>query len=410
MPVINSVSCVDIPTYRAESLWSAALTLGFPAAVWRLPNHNQIKLLISLGGGIQRQKTDLEALPACFVIHPFAENEDSYVLEGDLIFTFSEESGLQDVVNRLGDEHPTVQMFLDQVALAGTLPESASGLRSALALHPQEGSDESNHFQALVKEAVAAIKAGEFAKIVLSRTKKKSYSEDFQPYGAFSRLQASYPSAFVSLVSLPERNELWLGASPETLAAVDADGVFRTTSLAGTQTALDADGVLLPAGDIRWGQKEIQEQALVSRYIVECFKKIRLREYYENGPKTVRAANLYHLRTDFEVHTGAVNFPELGTIMLELLHPTSAVCGTPKESALRFIKSAEGYDRSLYSGYLGPVNVDQESALFVNLRTMRLSEGVATLFAGAGITEDSDPQREWEETEMKCHTLLSVLN
>jgi isochorismate synthase len=41
---------------------------------------------------------------------------------------------------------------------------------------------------------------------------------------------------------------------------------------------------------------------------------------------------------------------------------------------------------------------------------MRLSEGVATLFAGAGITEDSDPQREWEETEMKCHTLLSVLN
>ncbi len=406
---INSVSEIGTPTYQAESLWSAARALGFPAAVWRLPGRNEIKLLISLGGEIQRQKTDLETLPACFVIHPFAEKEDSYILEGDLIFTFSEESGFQSVVNRLGDEHPTVKVFLEQVAESKTTPQAVAPIWSASPLQHLENSDEASHFQALVAEAITAIQAGEFAKMVLSRTKKKSYSSDFQPYQAFSRLQATYPTAFVSLVNLPERNELWLGASPETLVALDADGVFRTTSLAGTQTALDHEGTLIPAGEIRWGQKEIQEQALVSRYIVECFKKIRLREYCENGPKTVRAGNLYHLRTDFEVHTGAVNFPELGTVMVELLHPTSAVCGTPKEPALRFIEAHEGYDRSLYSGYLGPVNIDQESALYVNLRTMRLSEGVATLYAGAGITEDSDPQREWDETEMKCQTLLSVL-
>ncbi len=409
MLTINSTPEIEVPSHQAQSLWSAALALGFPAAVWRLPNRDEIKLLISLGGEIQRKKTDLEILPACFVIHPFREQEESYILEGDLIFTFSEESGFQTVVNRLGDEHPTVKVFFDQVAESVPLPKPTTRIQPALATRQAENSDGSNYFQALVAEAVRAIKAGEFAKIVLSRTKKKSYSEDFQPYQAFSRLQASYPSAFVSLVNLPERNELWLGASPETLAAVDSQGVFRTTSLAGTQTALDNGGTLIPASEVRWGQKEIQEQALVSRYIVECFKKIRLREYYENGPKTVRAGNLYHLRTDFEVHTAAVNFPELGTVMLELLHPTSAVCGTPKEPAMRFIEANEGYDRSLYSGYLGPVNIEQESALFVNLRTVRFSEGIATLYAGAGITEDSDPQREWEETEMKCQTLLSVL-
>jgi len=409
MLVFNSVPGVGTPTYQAESIWSAALALGFPAAVWRLPNRNEIKLSISLGGDIQRQKTDLEALPACFVIHPFAEDEDSYVLEGDLIFTFSEESGLQDVVNKLGDEHPKVKVFFDQIAEADPVAKSASLTRPDSVFSQVRDTDEASRFQALVSKAVTAIKAGELAKIVLSRTKKKSYSEDFQPYQAFARLQKTYPAAFVSLVNLPDRNEQWLGASPETLVAVDAQGIFRTTSLAGTQTALDAQGVPYPAGEVRWGQKEIQEQALVSRYIVECFKKIRLREYYENGPKTVRAGNLYHLRTDFEVHTADLNFPELGTVMLELLHPTSAVCGTPKEAALRFIEEGEGYDRSLYSGYLGPVNVDQELALFVNLRTMRLSDGTATLFAGAGITEDSDPQREWEETEMKCQTLLAVL-
>ena len=140
---------------------------------------------------------------------------------------------------------------------------------------------------------------------------------------------------------------MWLGASHETLVALDADGVFRTISLAATQAAFDASGAIIPASEVRWGQKEIQEQALVSRYIVECFKKIRLREYYENGPKTVQAGNLYHLRTDFKVDTQAVNFAELGTVMVELLHPTSAVCGTPKPAALRFIEAAEGYDLSL---------------------------------------------------------------
>jgi isochorismate synthase len=264
-------------------------------------------------------------------------------------------------------------------------------------------------FKNNVRQAIAAIKAGELTKIVLSRTKTLKHGEDFDPFQAFQKLHRSYPSAFVSLVSLPEQNEMWLGATPETLVSVDTEGIFRTTSLAGTQVAKQPNGQEEEIKDIRWGQKEIHEQALVSRYIVECFKKIRLREYCESGPKTVKAGNLYHLRTDFVVDTHEVNFPELGTVMLRLLHPTSAVCGTPKEAALHFISEKEAYDRSFYSGYLGPVQVDQESALFVNLRTLRLSDGVATLYAGAGITEDSDPEREWEETEMKCETLLRVL-
>ena len=410
--VIYPMITTQNPTriFQAESLFCAAWQLGYPSAVWRLPNRQEVKLLISLQEGIQRKAPDLEELPACFLIHPFEslENGEAFVLEGDLIFTFSEDWAYHEVAGTLGQEHPFVQRLLEvaeNIADENTVNASNwVGFTTNLEMNPGKES----HFKNAVTEAVAAINRGELSKVVLSRTKTLRHSPDFQPFKAFQKLCAAYPSAFVSLVNLSDRDEMWLGATPETLVALDAEGTFRTAALAGTQTALQ-DGEIIPPHDIRWGQKEIQEQALVSRYIIECFKKIRLREYLESGPRTVRAGNLYHLRTDFAVKTQAVNFPELGTVMLKLLHPTSAVCGMPKEPAQQFIKAVEGYDRSFYSGYLGPVNVDQESGLFVNLRTLRLAHGAATFFAGAGITEDSDPQREWDETEMKCDTLLSVL-
>jgi isochorismate synthase len=96
--------------------------------------------------------------------------------------------------------------------------------------------------------------------------------------------------------------------------------------------------------------------------------------------------------------------------MLQLLHPTSAVCGMPKEPALQFILDNEKHSRAFYSGFLGPVNVASETHIFVNLRCMQIYTDKAVLYAGAGITADSDPQKEWEETELKCLTLLNVFN
>jgi isochorismate synthase len=109
------------------------------------------------------------------------------------------------------------------------------------------------------------------------------------------------------------------------------------------------------------------------------------------------------------VDTVAVHFPELATTMLKLLHPTSAVCGVPKKESRLFIDAVESYDRSFYSGFLGPVQVEGQSSIFVNLRTVRLKDGIATFYAGGGITEDSVPEQEWEETELKCNTLLRVI-
>ena len=106
----------------------------------------------------------------------------------------------------------------------------------------------------------------------------------------------------------------------------------------------------------------------------------------------------------------ATNFPQLGTVMLQLLHPTSAVCGMPHEPALAFLRAHEQYDRELYSGFIGPVNIASETQVYVNLRCMQVSGSAATLYAGAGVTVDSLPAPEWDETVMKMNTLQQVIS
>jgi isochorismate synthase len=123
----------------------------------------------------------------------------------------------------------------------------------------------------------------------------------------------------------------------------------------------------------------------------------------------VIAGNLMHLKSEFTVDMKATNFPQIGTVMLELLHPTSAVCGMPLENALEFLSRYETHDRAFYAGYLGPVNVSNNIELFVNLRCMQINGSNGILYAGAGVTIDSDPAKEWDETEMKFNTLLNVI-
>lgn len=395
---------------QIEELWRASKMLGFPSALWRLPHTNEIKLLISIRDGVRKCLPELEKMSPGFVMSTFywESDQDVLFLEGDIILTFSEDNHITGVDNKLGEEHPEVKRLVE---LAATASAQEIPARSSVAtlLPIDNQADAKTRFERTVELAIAAIRRNEFKKVVLSRTKDLAYTDAFQPAQAFQRLVKAYPHAFVSLVNLPEENELWLGASPELLVEQLSDGTFTTMSLAGTQGARDVAGALIRKYDIRWGEKEIEEQALVSRYIIECFKKIRLREYLETGPKTVLAGNLYHLRTVFEVDTVALHFPELASVMLKLLHPTSAICGVPKAPSLAFINDVEGYNRSFYSGFLGPAQVGGDTNLFVNLRTVRFKDGKATFFAGAGITEDSVPEHEWFETELKCDTLLKVI-
>jgi isochorismate synthase len=259
-------------------------------------------------------------------------------------------------------------------------------------------------YEELVKLSLNAVEAGTFEKVVPSMQRRIDINSDFDLLHAFDELNKKYPMAMVSLLS-DSTIGTWLGASPELLVSTDKNGIFKTIALAGTQVYNEN----IPLRNISWTQKEIEEQALVERYIISCFKKIRVREYDEHGPKSVQAGNLIHLKSDFEVDMKEVNYPQLGSVMLKLLHPTSAVCGMPMEPSLKFLQENEAHEREFYAGFLGPVNIDQESHLYVNLRCLKWKGDHILLYAGAGVTIDSLPQQEVEEVEIKMETIKKAL-
>lgn len=389
-------------TYDLPALWHTAESCHFPIALWRLPQRTERHLVIDLSGQPVKGKPDLEVLPAGFLFSPFLNEDGSQtrLVTADIHFRIDADGQLT-LLRKPQTSHSAYDLFLERLT---QYQASASPKSNISSIVSETTEAEKQYYIRMVEKGIEAIDRGEFQKVALARTKDVALPAHFDVLSAFERLCTSRPDAFVSLVSVPGEGR-WMGASPEILISVDKNGLFRTVSLAGTQAVQSGASTR----DANWTHKEIEEQALVSRYIINCFKKIRLREYEEVGPRTVIAGNLMHLRTDFTVDTEAMHFPQLGTVMLELLHPTSAVCGMPKPAAMAFIAQHEQQDRGFYSGYLGPVNIGDESHLFVNLRCMHLRDGTARLYAGAGITSESVAEREWQETELKCQTMLKIL-
>jgi isochorismate synthase len=395
-----------------QDLWNSAKNLAFPTAIWRLPRQSEKHFLTSFEKIPHQSKIDFEELGAGFAFSRFInpDGDKTFFLKADLHYIFK------------GKESTQKEDFKEVVSPSSLNPQfielmkgKNQSLNSVLTNNSTNKQTTKKEFMDLVEKGISEIESGIFQKVVLSRTKQIVLPADFDVISIFDKLCETYNSAFISAVSIPHLGVVWMGASPETLVSQDSAGIFRTMALAGTQSAYDSDGNLIKPSDALWRQKEIEEQSFVTRYIINCLKKIRVREFEEEGPKTVIAGNLMHLRTDIIIDTVAINFSQLATVMLDLLHPTSAVCGMPKVPATEFILKNEGYERDFFSGFLGPVNIQSsegqiESHIFVNLRTMKIEKNIATLYAGCGITADSDAEKEWNETEMKTQTLGRVIS
>jgi isochorismate synthase len=132
---------------------------------------------------------------------------------------------------------------------------------------------------------------------------------------------------------------------------------------------------------------------------------IILKNFSVSDTYTIKAGSLLHLKADIK---GEIDGFELKSL-LSTLHPTPAVCGLPKEAAKSFILANENYDRRYYTGFLGEINVDSETELFVNLRCVEIDGAIANIYVGGGITEESKPEKEWLETCQKTNTIKSVL-
>ncbi len=249
----------------------------------------------------------------------------------------------------------------------------------------------------LVNKTIDYINQSNTQKIVTSRKITANISSvDYLKL--FKRLFIMNPNAFRYVWYHPYTG-MWCGATPEVLVQTK-DISFATMALAGTKKVIEGSKP-------QWTPKEIMEQQFVKDAILDALEEVtsvlRASKTY-----SYQAGQVVHLRTDI---TGVFNYRKTNLFSItQALHPTPAVCGTPRDKALKFILENENYNREFYAGFLG--NVCGESAcsnFFVNLRCMKIENNQATLYVGGGITFDSIAENEWTETQNKLLTMLNVM-
>lgn len=371
----------DKESYAAlYKLQTVCLQQNIPFASYRLPLNREIITIVQHHSMPERLKSlnDLHNKTG-FVVAPFTESSvhGTFFLQPDCVF-FS---------NDIAD------IYIEKLSANDRFIELKKNKNTTKTTTPDE-------FIGNVNQAVSAMKANEFQKVVLSKVRVEQLPDGFQPEDFFLKLCQKYPHAFVYMMQLPEVG-CWMGATPEPLLTIE-NGRVKTVSLAGTQVATE-----LETEDYRWSSKEIEEQGIVTNFVEQTLCSLQVSNITKTGPENYRAANLIHLKTAFEFpQTDVENrFSDL----LKALHPTPSVGGLPKNEARDFILANEQHDRSYYTGFFGPVNINEKSAIFVNLRCLQLFDNNFVLYSGAGITSSSVAEREWEETDNKMLTLMNVM-
>lgn len=345
---------------------------NIPFYSYRLPGKKDVFWGAQLKGEVEAFRAmDDKLEPGGFVIVPFRETDKTPAL-----FIRQDVAFVNETDNNL---------------LAGLLDNCRR--RVGKLSRPGKGvSREEYHRQ--VTAMITALKQNIVSKMVLSRSLQVETDAYRTAPEWFERLTNRYPEAFVFLVSVPGVMT-WMGATPEIFLSQDEQGT-ETMALAGTR---------LCGTEGAWGDKEMEEQQIVSRYVEHLLKKNG--KWIVKGPFFKQAGNVEHLCTSF-FHAGKLSFERIDQIRKEL-HPTPAVGGFPMREAVELLERIEGYERRYYAGYLGPVESSGLFHWFVNLRCMELFPQAVSLYVGGGITALSDPSKEWEETELKSRTLLDVI-
>ena len=182
-----------------------------------------------------------------------------------------------------------------------------------------------------------------------------------------------------------------MGASPEVLLESTQEG-YRSMSLAGTRLK----------NATRWGNKELEEQKFVTKEVHRSLKAFG-GKISRDKQTTFNAGPVEHLLTWVNTDNQTLDSKSLA----EEFHPTPAICGSPAEKAQEIIAQYEGYERSLYAGYLGLF--EQQVHATVLLRSMQWFTSGVQFYAGGGITKDSVPLDEWMETEHKISALKELI-
>jgi isochorismate synthase len=241
-----------------------------------------------------------------------------------------------------------------------------------------------------VSQVISNLKKYKLKKIVAS-TCLEYKTQDVPKSEIFMRLISLNPRAF-SYMFFSEETGVWIGASPEQLVEITKNKL--------TAHALAATKINYHQ---KWSNKELNEQQIVLNDMINNLAKF-CNDISSSKLQTVSAANLFHLRN-------SITARPIGKIseIINSLHPTPAVAGSPKQSSIEYILKNEKNNRKYYTGYLGVLK-EYDCNLFVNIRCAQIIGNKLKVFVGAGITQESVPESEWDEILEKSKTILRIFS
>ena len=255
-----------------------------------------------------------------------------------------------------------------------------------------------------VTDATASVRRGDLRKVVLAQSLTAGLAGDLDVVDTLDRLSDTYPGCFRFLVE-PGRGGSFFGATPERLVSLEGRTV-QTEALAGStgRGETPAEDQWL-ASELQDSEKDLHEHELVADAVRDQLAP--LAASIRTGTRTVRQLEtVQHLRTPIQA---TLNRDEHVLSLVEALHPTPAVGGLPPDAALRTIRETEGFNRGWYAAPVGWFDAAGDGAFGVAIRSALARGDTATLFAGAGIVADSDPDSEWDELQLKYRPVMDEL-
>ncbi len=257
-----------------------------------------------------------------------------------------------------------------------------------------------------VTKAITAIKDGLVEKVVLARDLTATSTKEINARSLLQRLEIEYPSTWLFLV-----NGL-VGATPELLVRLNKS-LVTSRVLAGTiRKSGNEDRDLALAASLAKSSKDLEEHEYAVKSVADGLAPFCSSTNVPESPFVLHLANVMHLATDV---TGVLNSSARQAdifTLIEQLHPSAAVCGTPTEVAKKYISQLEQMDRGRYSGPVGWIDAQGDGEIAIALRCGLLSEDRKSIriFAGCGIVADSNPEKEFAESQSKLIPMRTALD
>lgn len=270
---------------------------------------------------------------------------------------------------------------------------------------PTDNKEDYRHWISAVQKSKNLIEQQKFQKIVLARKVTVANNKPIVPTEVLNRLRNQYPNCYNFLIHQP-KNDTFVGSSPERLASF-RKRMLLTEALAGSiQRGNTATEDTVLEKNLSGSDKNQNEHNFVIRDIEERLTPFTRSLDRRSEPEIKKLTNVQHLYTPIRAQlTPEANILEV----IGELHPTPAVGGYPWNDAAPYIKDLESFERGWYASPVGWLNSKGMGEFAVGIRSGLLSEERAHFFAGCGIVADSDPDAEWEETNLKLKPMLSAL-